>query len=92
MYRSLLFDDIECDRKARFVIGLNFFMHLSEWHPFNPRDRQTYPKVEAPIQVRYESGGVSVGHSHDFLSSIWFVVRFTDNGLEIHQGGGASWG
>jgi hypothetical protein len=52
MYRSLLFDDIECDRKARFVIGLNFFMHLSEWHPFNPRDRQTYPKVDAPVQAK----------------------------------------
>jgi hypothetical protein len=41
--------------------------HLSEWHTFNARDRQTYPKVDAPIQVRYESGSVSVGFSHDFF-------------------------
>jgi hypothetical protein len=41
--------------------------HLSEWHILNARDRQTYPKVDAPIQVRYESGRVSVGYSHDFF-------------------------
>jgi hypothetical protein len=41
--------------------------HLSEWHTFNSRDRQTYPKVDAYIQVRYESGKVSVGFSHEFL-------------------------
>jgi|HubBroStandDraft_4_1064222.scaffolds.fasta_scaffold1808018_1 hypothetical protein len=42
-------------------------MHLSEWHTFNLRDRKTYPKVDAPIQVQYESGQVSVGFSHDFF-------------------------
>jgi hypothetical protein len=42
-------------------------MHLSEWHTFNLRDRQTYPKVDAPVQVQYESGQVSVGFSHDFF-------------------------
>jgi hypothetical protein len=41
--------------------------HLSEWHTFNARDRQTYPKVDAPIQVRYESGRLSVGFRHDFF-------------------------
>jgi hypothetical protein len=41
--------------------------HLSEWHTFNSRDRQTYPKVNAPVQVRYHSGRVSVGFSHDFF-------------------------
>ena len=42
-------------------------MHLSEWHTFNSRDRETYPKADAAIQVRYESGSVSVGFSHDFF-------------------------
>jgi hypothetical protein len=41
--------------------------HISEWHSFDPRDRQTYPKVDAPVQVRYESGALSVGFSHDFF-------------------------
>jgi hypothetical protein len=41
--------------------------HLSEWHAFNPRDRQTYPKEDAPVQVRYGSGKVTVGFSHDFF-------------------------
>jgi hypothetical protein len=41
--------------------------HLSEWHPFNSQDRQTYPKVDAPIEVRYGSGTVSVGFRHDFF-------------------------
>jgi hypothetical protein len=41
--------------------------HLSEWHSFNPRDFKTYPKVNAPIQVRYESGKVSEGFSRDFF-------------------------
>jgi hypothetical protein len=41
--------------------------HLSDWHTFNPRDPQTYPKVDAPIQVRYESGSLSVGFSRDFF-------------------------
>jgi hypothetical protein len=43
--------------------------HLSEWHAFNPRDRQTYPKEDAPVQVRYGSGKVSVGFSHDLFTT-----------------------
>jgi hypothetical protein len=42
-------------------------MHLSEWHTFNPHHRETYPKVDAPIQVQYESGEVSIGFTHDFF-------------------------
>ena len=32
--------------------------HLSDWHVFDPTDRQTYPKVSAPVQVRFEDGRV----------------------------------
>jgi hypothetical protein len=41
--------------------------HLSEWHTFDPRDPQTYPKVDAPVQVRCESGGGNIGFSRDFF-------------------------
>jgi hypothetical protein len=41
--------------------------HLSNWHDFNPHDPQTFPKVNAPIQVRYKSGKVNVGYSRDFF-------------------------
>jgi hypothetical protein len=30
--------------------------HLSDWHNFDPNDRGTYPKVAAPVQVRYADG------------------------------------
>jgi hypothetical protein len=29
---------------------------LSDWHAFNPDNRTTYPKVDAPVQVRYANG------------------------------------
>jgi hypothetical protein len=41
--------------------------HLSRWHTCDPRDRETYPKVVAPIEVKYESGNVCVGFSHDLF-------------------------
>jgi hypothetical protein len=28
--------------------------HLSDWHVFDPNDRKTYPKVDAPVQVRFD--------------------------------------
>jgi hypothetical protein len=31
-------------------------LHLSDWHAFDPNDRNTYPKVVAPVQVRFEDG------------------------------------
>jgi hypothetical protein len=30
--------------------------HLSDWHAFDPDNRTTYPKVDAPVQVRYANG------------------------------------
>jgi hypothetical protein len=48
--------------------GVNCPMrYLSEWNAFNPNDRETYPKVNAPVQVTYEGGRVGEGFSLDFF-------------------------
>jgi hypothetical protein len=44
--------------------------HLSDWHAFNPRDRSTYPKVNAPLQIRFESGRIEEGMASVFLPRI----------------------
>ncbi len=41
--------------------------HLSEWHNFDPNDQSTYPKVDAPVQVRYSSGALETGQYHEFF-------------------------
>ena len=41
--------------------------HLSDWHVFNPSDRKTYPKVNAPVQVRFDSGQTEEGDSLKFF-------------------------
>jgi hypothetical protein len=40
---------------------------LSEWHVFNPCDRKTYPKVAAPIQVRFDDGQTEEGDSEKYF-------------------------
>jgi hypothetical protein len=35
--------------------------YLSNWHDFNAEDRSTYPKVDAAVQVRYDSGSEAEG-------------------------------
>jgi hypothetical protein len=42
-------------------------VHLSDWHEFNPGDRRTYPKVEAPVQVRFDDGRLDEGDSQTFF-------------------------
>jgi hypothetical protein len=41
--------------------------HLSDWHRFNPSDRKTYPKVKAPVQVRFDDGKFEEGDSRTFF-------------------------
>jgi hypothetical protein len=41
--------------------------HLSDWHEFDPNDRKTYPKVEAPVQVRFDDGRTEEGGSQMFF-------------------------
>jgi hypothetical protein len=64
--------------------------HLSEWHIFDARDRQTCPKVNAYIQVKYGNKKVSVGYSHDFFPASGLLSDSLNYGLAIHQGGGSS--
>ena len=47
--------------------------HLSEWHGFDPKVRQTYPKVAAPLQVRYDSGKMATGNYSDFFPACRFL-------------------
>jgi hypothetical protein len=46
--------------------------HLSEWHVFNPADRNTYPKVTYLTQVRDASGATEEG---DFLKLVSLARR-----------------
>jgi hypothetical protein len=41
--------------------------HLSGWHTFNPSDRKTYPKVSAPVQIRFADGKVEEGETRMFF-------------------------
>jgi hypothetical protein len=35
--------------------------HLSDWHEFDSSDRKTYPKVDAPVQVRFDDETLQQG-------------------------------
>jgi hypothetical protein len=41
--------------------------HSGAWHPFNVEDRKTYPKINAPVQVRDSDGNRFEG---DFLKLV----------------------
>ena len=41
--------------------------HLSDWHRFEPTDRSTYPKVDAPVQVRFDNGQMEEGSVRMFF-------------------------
>jgi hypothetical protein len=42
-------------------------IHLGDWHAFDAIDRGTYPKVDAPVQVRFDDGGLNEGESRTFF-------------------------
>jgi hypothetical protein len=44
--------------------------HLSDWHTFNPSDRKTYPKVNAPVQVRFDDGKFEEGETRMFFPQV----------------------
>ena len=48
--------------------------HLSEWHVFDPTDRSTYPKVQAPVQVRYNDGRTAEGICGDFFPLVTVLI------------------
>ena len=45
-------------------------VHVSHWHTFNPSDRKTYPKVNAPVQVRFDDGKLEEGETRMFFSQV----------------------
>jgi hypothetical protein len=49
---------------------LQTMKHLSNWHDFDHSDQGTYPKVDAPVQVRYADGQqIEVSSFREILSS-----------------------
>src|ERR1700744_1249028 len=44
--------------------------HLSDWHDFNPADRATYPKVDAPVQVKFNNGRMEEGGSRTYFPQV----------------------
>jgi hypothetical protein len=42
-------------------------VHLSDWHAFDSMDRSTYPEVDAPVEVRFDDGGLKEGDSRMFF-------------------------
>ena len=59
--------------------------HLSDWHGFDARDTSTYPKVNAPVQIRYADGGLAVGYTLDFFPRS-YVAEISKYRRAIHQG------
>jgi hypothetical protein len=49
--------------------------HLSDWHGFDAHDSSTYPKVNAPVQIKYADGGLASGHTFDFFPSLKTVFE-----------------
>jgi hypothetical protein len=39
-----------------------FMEHLSDWHNFDPKVAKTYPKVDAPLQLRFADGSEMDGN------------------------------
>jgi hypothetical protein len=44
--------------------------HLSDWHKFDPSARKTYPKMNAPVQVRFDDGTIEEGESRMFFPPV----------------------
>jgi hypothetical protein len=42
--------------------------HISDWHVLERSDLKTYPKVAAPIQVKYADGTQAEGVCRSFFS------------------------
>lgn len=40
---------------------------LSDWQSFDPTDRKTYPKMDAPVQVRFDNGQTEEGNTRMFF-------------------------
>jgi hypothetical protein len=54
--------------------------HIGKWHNFNPADRRTYPKVDAPVQVKYADGIFTEGTAFaPFLQESVFYEVFITN-------------
>jgi hypothetical protein len=44
--------------------------HIGDWHDFKPADRSTYPRVDAPVQVRFDNGRIDEGEHSRFFPEL----------------------
>jgi hypothetical protein len=40
---------------------------MGDWHVFDPSDRKSYPKLNAPVQIRFDDGKFEEGDSRIFF-------------------------
>ena len=59
--------------------------HLSDWQVFDSTDRRTYPKVDAPVQVRVDDGGLK-RETAECSPTGGVAPYFIDRRLAVHQG------
>jgi hypothetical protein len=60
--------------------------HLSDWHVLDPNDRETYPKVNAPVQVRFEDGKLAQGDSRMFFPQLKLLTTSAINAWRYIKG------
>jgi hypothetical protein len=61
-------------------MGEGMMAHLSDWRLFNQIDRKTYPKVKAPVQVRFDDGKLEEGDSRTFFPKTRLLPSSSING------------
>ena len=51
--------------------------HLSDWHKFDPSDRNTYPREASRVQVRFTNGEIEEGESGMYFPRITLLPSST---------------
>jgi hypothetical protein len=51
--------------------------HLSDWRKFARTDRETYPRVDARVQVEFENGRIEEGDSRAFFPRSGYLPAST---------------
>ena len=54
-------------------LGLAYYQtmpHLSDWHVFDPSDKNTYPEENSPVQIKFDDGKFEEGESRMFFPKV----------------------
>ena len=60
--------------------------HLGDWHVFDPTDRKTYPKVNSPVQVKFDDGEFEEGDSRVFFPRVELLPTSSINAWRYIKG------